>query len=74
MDPPHHSAGSAYTSTGSESWRFWVASRLALALVAARRTPAPEIEPAKFALERIRLDGVDPRTWAPLAPEWAAGA
>ncbi len=68
MDPPPD--GGAAT----ESWRSWLAGRLALALVAARRDPARTVAPSAFALERIRLDGVDPRTWAPIAPDWAAGA
>lgn len=69
MDPPPESG-----TVATESWRSWLAGRLALALVAARRDPALAVAPADFALERIRLDGVDPLTWAPIAPDWAAGA
>jgi hypothetical protein len=68
MDPPPDGG------TAGESWRSWLAGRLALAMVAARRDPAAGVAPADFALERIRLEGVDPRTWAPIALPWAAGA
>jgi hypothetical protein len=74
MDPPAGAVGSGYASAAGESWRYWIARRLAGALVTARRNPGSAVEPADFALERIRLEGVDPRTWTPLAPQWAAGA
>jgi len=45
------------------SWRLWVASRLAEHLGQARREAADGLEPWRFALERLRLDGVDPGTW-----------
>jgi len=50
----------------SESWRVRVTHRLAVALVAALRRDPPPVEPWRFALGRIRLEGVDPATWAPL--------
>lgn len=50
----------------TESWRVRVTHRLAVALVAAvRRNPRP-VEPWRFALGRVRLEGIDPATWAPL--------
>ncbi len=49
-----------------ESWRLWVTNRLAAGLVHARRSGARERAAISFALDRLRLDGVDPRTWAPL--------
>jgi hypothetical protein len=55
---------------GGESWRLWLANRLALSLLAARGAAAPGVEPWKYALERIALDGVDPRTWAPKEAIW----
>lgn len=47
------------------SWRVWVAHHLARSLVDSRRTPNRMIAPWQFALERLRLDGVDPDTWTP---------
>lgn len=56
---------------GRESWRLWLANRLARALVEARAEQQPE--PWRFALERLRLDGVDTETWAPGALFWTGG-
>ena len=53
---------------GAESWRIWITNRLATALVAAREAEpdGPDgIEGWRFALERLRLEGVDTGTWAP---------
>jgi hypothetical protein len=55
---------------GGESWRLWLANRLALALLAARGAAAHGVEPWEYALERIALEGVDPRTWAPREAIW----
>jgi hypothetical protein len=51
------------------SWRLWVAGRLAEHLGQARREAADGLEPWRFALERLRLDGVDPDTWM-----WVGGS
>jgi hypothetical protein len=68
VDPPtsEQSPGLA----GGESWRLWLANRLALALLAARGATAPDAEPWQYALERIALEGVDPATWAPRQTLW----
>jgi hypothetical protein len=58
VDPPTDGVPAA----GRESWRTWLCQRLALALFAARETSP---EPWRFALERLRLEGVDTATWAP---------
>jgi hypothetical protein len=52
-----------------ESWRLWVTNRLALALLVARRDGGP-LEPWRFALARIELDGIDSTTWAPRGDLW----
>jgi hypothetical protein len=44
------------------SWRLWVSRRLAEHLAAARREPDGP-EPWRFALRRLRVDGVDPVRW-----------
>jgi hypothetical protein len=51
-----------------ESWRLWLTNRLAVALVAARSEGAAE--PWRFALDRVRLEGVDTETWTPGALLW----
>lgn len=53
------------------SWRTWIASRLASGIIAARTSPACDIEPWEFALEKIELLGVDLKTWSPKAEVWS---
>lgn len=65
VDPP---ASERSPWGGRESWRFWLAHRLARALLAARSEPGPE--PWRFALERLRLEGIDTDTWTPGALLW----
>jgi hypothetical protein len=74
VDPPAPAQSPLWQ--GRESWRFWLTNRLARALLAARRAveleagPAAEpaangVEPWRFALARLRLEGVDVTTWTP---------
>jgi len=53
-----------------ESWRLWVAKRLACYLVAARREQTTDTEPWRFALARLQMDGVDTSTWTPSLSIW----
>ena len=69
MDPPETASDPVFR--GRASWRFWLTQRLARALVQAQAAPAEGIEPWSFALERLRLDGVNPETWAPNSTIWA---
>ncbi len=48
------------------SWRAWICQRLATATLTARSAPHPNCPSIRFALTRLLLDGVDPRTWKPL--------
>jgi hypothetical protein len=66
VDPPQTEWGSFV----GDSWRLWLARRLAQAILAARRSPASGVEPWSFALERLRLDGIDTITWTPGALLW----
>jgi hypothetical protein len=66
MDPP---ATERDPWGGRESWRLWLTHRLARALIAARST-REEAEPWRYAVERLRLEGVDPDTWTPAASQW----
>lgn len=64
VDPPREES-----SFGSgESWRLWLTHRLARALVSARSAKAEE--PWRFALDRVRLEGVDTDSWTPSALLW----
>jgi hypothetical protein len=56
----------------AESWRVWICHRLAAALVLARQQAAQTIEPWRFAMQRIQLEGVDILTWTPAATIWQA--
>ena len=62
VDPPREESS---FGTG-ESWRLWLTHRLSRALLSARSEP----EPWRFALERVRLEGVDTDTWTPGALLW----
>ena len=66
-DPP---AASAVESEALTSWRMWVTERLAEYLVVAREGSAGTLEPWQFALERLRLSGIDTDTWAPANDMW----
>jgi hypothetical protein len=48
-----------------ESWRRWLTQRLARALLSARTAAAEGVEPWRFAVERLRLEGVNTDTWTP---------
>jgi hypothetical protein len=55
---------------GGESWRLWLTNRLARALVSARAAAGEGIEPWRWALDRLRLEGVDTGTWTPGVLAW----
>ncbi len=67
MDPPREPGGLEWQE--QNSWRLWVASRLAATVLAARRAGAVGSAWA-FARDRIRLEGVDPVTWTPRQSLW----
>jgi hypothetical protein len=79
-DPPR---GEGLPWEGQSSWRVWLAHRLARALLAARAGTGGGkngkdddgkgghgVPPWRFALERLRLEGVDTDTWTPGALLW----
>ena len=69
-----------------ESWRLRITNRLAVALLAARDGGRDSVrdsvrdggsrtvEPWRFALERLRLEGVDTATWTPAPGTWQGPA
>lgn len=67
MDPPADAGFFGWQ--GRESWRLWIANRLAVALLDARAHGA-ELPPWRFAVERLRLEGVDTDTWTPRQTMW----
>jgi hypothetical protein len=48
-----------------ESWRIRLCNLLSAALVLAKTTEHEGASAVSFAKERLRMEGVDPRTWAP---------
>jgi hypothetical protein len=68
MDPPVEQERPDWLEP--ESWRLWVCNRLARSLSDAGQNGHPGIEPWQFALERMRLAGVDVDTWAPADVAW----
>jgi hypothetical protein len=66
-DPARPTGGGA-----AQSWRMWVVGRLAEHIVAARDAGPSQVEPWQFALERLRLAGVDTATWVPVSGMWSA--
>jgi len=51
------------------SWRRWICRRLAHYIAAAGAAPSADVPPWQFALERLRLDGVDTTRWEPDAEQ-----
>lgn len=49
-----------------ESWRGWLTNTLAKSILLAREEKDLEVKPWEFAINRLRLAGVDIQTWAPL--------
>lgn len=66
-DPPIEKDVPAWLSR--QSWRLWVANRLAIAMLTAKQVSHLKIEPWQFAVDRLRLEGVDTDTWTPLGKE-----
>jgi hypothetical protein len=63
-DPPLEEAVPAWLR--HQSWRQWVCNRLGAALAVAKHHESNAMPAWRFALERLRLDGVDVNTWAPM--------
>lgn len=72
IDPPDSDRALSWQQR--ESWRLWVATRLASALAIAKSSPAAGVEPWRFAIERVRRHGVDVDTWTPAATIWRTAA
>jgi hypothetical protein len=68
VDPPRSEAVLGWQER--ESWRLWVTNRLAAALLSARSSRSNGVEPWRFAIERLRLAGVDPDSWTPTEMLW----
>lgn len=68
MDPPRSERSLPWQE--QESWRLWVTNRLASALIDARsRGGEIELEPWRYAVERLRVHGID-TSWIPRPELW----
>ena len=67
IDPPAVGVSGARPR---RSWRLWLVDRLAEYLCAARTSALNGVAPWQFALDRLRMDGVDPDTWVPASRIW----
>jgi hypothetical protein len=65
-DPPTLGADAG----GMTSWRLWVSARLAQYLTSGAVHGTSALEPWRFALERLRLTGIDSDTWVPANGMW----
>jgi hypothetical protein len=63
MDPPRGTQVLPWQER--QSWRLWVANKLAAALVSAKAQSPPPTEPWKFAVERVRFEGIETNSWTP---------
>jgi hypothetical protein len=59
-------ANDGFRRWSGNSWRQAICARLAAALIRAQSAEMPPASSVRFALERLRQDGVDPDTWRPL--------
>ncbi|MFG3409890.1 hypothetical protein [Streptomyces sp. NPDC048142] len=66
MDPPD---GRSDSSLPRHSWRSWLTGRIAAALALAQYLGVGA-DAWRFALMRVRCDGVDPATWRPASDFW----
>lgn len=48
-----------------ESWRLRICNRLATALLLAKASTRSGISAQRFAMDRLRLEGIDTETWTP---------
>lgn len=71
VDPPRSARIPGWR--GSESWRVWITERLARALHRTRAVAGGTPEPRLAALDRIRVEGVDPDSWLPRGWLWREG-
>ena len=66
MDPPR--LEQVLADQEHQSWRQWVAGRIAVYTLAAKENGAGDL--VSFVLERVGLDGIDTATWSPNLAIW----
>jgi hypothetical protein len=71
MDPPE--LGYLPAALQIQSWRGWIASRVAVAVLSAKSSGGDR-DVVPFVLQRVALDGIDPISWAPTLAIWRGHA
>jgi hypothetical protein len=74
MDPPELTNAAELRDV--QSWRQWIAARVAIAILSAKASVRGD-DLVAFVLQRIALEGIDPQTWSPNLALWrdhAAGS
>ncbi len=71
MDPPRGDRIPGWS--GIESWRIWVTNRLARSILRARGLGSGGLEPWRYALARLAIEGVNVDGWLPAAEIWTEG-
>jgi hypothetical protein len=66
VDPPHNIKLLPWDGL---SWRRWITNNLASSIIQASNSNCP-LEPWEFALQRIKLEGIDPISWIPHTNIW----
>lgn len=66
MDPPR--LEQVLSGQERQSWRQWVAARVAVFTLAAKENGAEDL--VSFVVERVGLDGIDTSTWSPNLAIW----
>jgi hypothetical protein len=73
IDPPAEQYAVAWLER--ESWRQRISNRLASALAIARTAGETGMAATRFAMDRLRLEGIDTETWTPTGGlSWATAA
>lgn len=67
-DPPRSLCLSGWAQ--AESWRAWIADRLALAILQARAFSKSASAHCEFALGKLSVEGIDTRDWTPYPELW----
>ncbi len=68
IDPPNNQQILGWQER--ETWRLWITNKLASALICAKNSKDMIVEPWQFSLQRLKLDGIETKTWSPVKNLW----
>jgi hypothetical protein len=67
-DPPRSLCLTGWAQ--AESWRAWIANRLAISILQAKADGRGDVQPWRFAMAKLSVEGVDPQCWSARAGLW----